>query len=202
MTSLAKPRPLALRGIRNRGPLRLALVLLSCLILMAGCSDDSADDPSFADGNGTATDDDGTATDIASLADTDQGGDADSIDVDQLDVGDCFNEPPEIAGLADGNVRTVEQIDCPQEHDSEVYYIGVLGEGVYPGDQAVEDLVVAACIDQFAAFVGASYETSNLEISYLYPGETSWEEQDRGFVCSVFDLNGNPLQGSMNNSGY
>lgn len=122
------------------------------------------------------------------------------VGLNTLTVGICYDDPAADAA-PETEVGSVNVLPCDQEHDSEVFHVGVLDAGDFPGDENVQADVVAACVERFAGFVGLAYEDSQLEISYFYPGQSAWDADDRSYICSVFDLAGEKLQGSMANTG-
>ena len=93
----------------------LGAVLL-VLALATSCSDDSTSDNSTRDEEGNIT----------------EGGD---VGVFALEVGDCFDQPP------DGNIEEVAGVPCDEPHDTEVYAKFDMEGGddaPYPGDAAVQ----------------------------------------------------------------
>lgn len=110
-------------------------------------------------------------------------------------VGDCVNLPdnPLIASL--------EAVPCADPHDAEVYALFDLADGGYPGENTVSDASIDGCLDRFEGFVGTPYEFSELDIYWLEPTEDSWNElDDREVVCTVVNLDGSKLTGSMGGS--
>jgi hypothetical protein len=104
------------------------------------------------------------------------------IDVFTLSVGDCMSDTG-----TEEEVYDVPVTPCDEPHDYEVYYDFSLPDGEY-----VEDDVYAAaedgCYNEFAAFVGLSYEESALDFSYFAPTQESWEQGDDRIVsCFVGD---------------
>jgi hypothetical protein len=110
-----------------------------------------------------------------------------------LEVGDCFDDPPSL-----GSVTSVDVIDCAEPHDNEVYFVGPYpGTGEFPGDEAIRDAAVDACLESFEDFVGIPYEVSRFDVFALWPSEESWEATDRDIVCAVYDVDGEKLTGSV-----
>lgn len=117
--------------------------------------------------------------------------------VENLEVGDCFDDPAET-----DDISFIQTVPCEEPHQNEVYATLTLTEfDTYPGRTAVDDAAVVMCLDVFEAYVGAPYETSSLDIAFLTPTEESWNEGDRGVTCALYDLNGQPLVGSVRGSG-
>jgi hypothetical protein len=124
--------------------------------------------------------------------------DGEEAGVFTIQVGDCLN------GHVEGEVSTVERIDCAEPHDSEAYASVLLDDGEYPGDDAVVEQADEACFDEFETFVGLSYDDSVLTFSYYYPTPESWDSGDREVVCLILDVNddGNTVksEGTLKNA--
>jgi hypothetical protein len=104
-------------------------------------------------------------------------------------VGDCLAE--DIDGLTR---TTVKLASCSKPHASEAYANFDLPRGDYPGDSKVDKLSQAGCTERFEEFVGADYDSSELDLLYLYPTEDSWDS-DRAVTCLVAD--GSSTTGSL-----
>jgi hypothetical protein len=113
-----------------------------------------------------------------------------------LEVGDCFNDPEDF-----GEVTDVKMVDCAVPHDNEVFAVFDLPDGDYPGSTGAETSADGGCIAEFAAFVGIDYDSTSLDVWYLYPTEDSWNNGDREVVCMLFDPTGTQLTGTAANSG-
>jgi hypothetical protein len=104
------------------------------------------------------------------------------IDVFTLSVGDCLSD----TGTAE-EVFDVPVVPCDEPHDYEVYHDFSLPDA----DWSEDDVYAGAeegCYNQFAAFVGLSYEESVLDFSYYAPTQESWEQGgDRIVSCFVGD---------------
>ncbi|GEK22507.1 septum formation family protein [Cellulomonas xylanilytica] len=108
-------------------------------------------------------------------------------DVFSLEVGDCLNE----TGTEEvTEVSSVPTVPCDQPHDSEAYAATDMPAGDYPGDQAVTDASDAYCYEQFATFVGLSYEESTLELASFFPTQESWAEGDHEIMCFIYSPDG------------
>ena len=56
----------------------------------------------------------------------------------------------------------------------------------------------ATCLSEFESYVGIAYEDSRLDLSYILPVRDGWErDDDREFICFLYDLNLEKLSGSM-----
>jgi hypothetical protein len=122
-----------------------------------------------------------------------KGGDLTSND---LRVGDCWD-------MKDPSADTVDNVaakPCGEVHEYEVFYIASMAEGAYPGEEAFTTYVDGACVPAFETYVGAAYDSSTLDISWLYPGSDGWAAGDRTIECSVYDPNDNELTASLRSS--
>jgi hypothetical protein len=127
---------------------------------------------------------------IAALATACQG------NVFSLSVGDCFNDPDDLAEVSD-----VEIVDCGGSHDNEVYASYEMSDGDFPGRTAVQNDAGENCVAEFDPYVGTDYLSSSLDISALTPTDQSWDQGDREVVCFLFDLNGAQLTTSTKGTG-
>ncbi|MDA0351783.1 MAG: septum formation family protein [Chloroflexi bacterium] len=113
-----------------------------------------------------------------------------------LKVGDCFENPG--TGVEVSNVTTT---DCGEPHGVEVYGLFDLPDGDFPGAAVVEDAAIEGCLSRFEPYVGRDFDSSALDISWLYPTPDSWDQGDQEIVCILRDFGGDPLTGSMKDSG-
>lgn len=158
-------------GISTKRGLGLTKMLTGLAILgvfAAACSDD---EPATRDEEGTVT----------------EQGEASAFDVG---VGDCLGE------TSTGVVQSVDLVPCDEPHEAEAYFAGDLPEGEFPGEEAILDYVEANCIPAFEDFVGADYQTSELDFSWLEPTAESWAEGDREVVCVIFEVSGESKTGT------
>lgn len=115
-----------------------------------------------------------------------------------LSVGDCFQVPLEV------DIVVVEVVPCDDSHDMEVFAVSELPgspDDPYPGVLAVDESAFTTCLGDFKPYVGADYETSQLDIFWLVPGSGSWEEGDRTVVCSLVRLDLQRSVGSARGRG-
>ena len=68
----------------------------------------------------------------------------------------------------------------------EMYFTGSMPEGGYPSDDAFNSGLEGNCIPAFDAYVGVSYQDSELEIFPLTPTEAGWNDGDRLVQCAVY----------------
>ena len=57
------------------------------------------------------------------------------------------------------------------EHVFQVFYVGAMGEGSYPTDDAFGTYVTRNCLPAFGAYIGKAYDDSDLAIYWLAPTE-------------------------------
>ena len=128
--------------------------------------------------------------------------DDESVDVYDLDVGDCVDVPDD-AGQTE--VERLDSFDCAEPHDAEVFVVDdvTIADDDYPGDAAITAFVEEACTGEaFDDFVGRSYRESELDVYYLFPIELMWEQaNDREYVCMAIAADSSPLTGSVEGSG-
>lgn len=127
---------------------------------------------------------------------------AGEVGVNALKLGDCFDNNPVDSETEVIDVLTVQAVPCSEPHDNEVYYLGALPETSYPGEDLVDELVLDQCLTVFEAFAGVSYEESRLDIGRIFPSEANWADEDRGYICLVYDVEMQKLEGSMRGRGY
>lgn len=119
--------------------------------------------------------------------------------VQDLSVGDCFDDPEEGVNTA---VLTVPTKACSEPHDNEVYALHSVKGSDWPGGGKLETIARDACYEAFEPYVDRSYEESQLDIGWLTPTEGSWEEEDdRSVTCFLYDMEFSKLTSSMKGSG-
>lgn len=115
---------------------------------------------------------------------------------DALEVGDCL---PLVVYGEDEMVSELPVVPCEQPHTDEVFFIYDVDGGEFPGDDALTETSWNGCYDAFQAYVGTSYEASELDFYNYQPTKGSWvREGDRTVQCILFsyeDVTGT-LQGS------
>jgi hypothetical protein len=111
-----------------------------------------------------------------------------STSVDNLSVGDCFDDP------GGNEIGSVDLITCTEPHEYEIYALVQLtgNAGVFPGDDSLFDELADVCFNRFASYVGQDYAASVYDFSGLTPLEESWENGDHEGICLVhrFDESG------------
>jgi hypothetical protein len=181
----------------RRGTVAGGLVALAVLLALGGCSSGDAEDAeaivqqddSTPDTEATTDDSVGTESTDAELP----------ISVFELEVGTCFDDPA-FAADESSTIGDTTAVQCFDPHDAEVFAVVAFtqtDEDDYPGEEAVQDYADDQCFDRFEDFVGIPYEESALDIATIWPTEDSWAEGDREAVCSVFHVENQKLEGTM-----
>ena len=101
-----------------------------------------------------------------------------------LRVGDCFDDKDPYAD----EIEDVKAVPCTTEHDFEVFYVGAMGEGSYPTDDAFGTYVTRNCLPAFGAYIGKAYDDSDLAIYWLGPTDDAWRSGDRTVQCAAYSL--------------
>ncbi len=124
-----------------------------------------------------------------------------TIDVFDLEVGDCFDVP-------DGDtVSDVDRVDCTAPHDEEMsarFFFTEPPGAPYPGDAAIDRISTRRCTGfRFRDYVGIPFADSELDAFGLTPSRESWEDTtdpDRLVQCVVAGADGAQLTGSVQGS--
>ncbi|MEG9227128.1 septum formation family protein [Aeromicrobium sp. Sec7.5] len=120
----------------------------------------------------------------------------DDASVFEIQVGDCYNFPDDSATSSE--VETLSAVPCADPHQAEAYHEVELEGDEFPGTPAVEEQADAECLAEFETFVGAAYDTSTLEFTYLAPTEASWDQLDDRLVsCLIVDPANPEVTGSL-----
>jgi hypothetical protein len=118
-----------------------------------------------------------------------------TVDVDNLQTGDCFLWSGEADEVAD-----VTAVGCREAHEAEVTGLFELPD---PSGAAYDETAVtnaarercAALLEQYTGGqVGAS---TGVFSSYIYPGEKGWQGGDRSVICLAEDGGSGRLTGSV-----
>lgn len=102
-----------------------------------------------------------------------------------LQVGNCFDDPPDVAGL----VSELLAIPCDQPHDNEVFFLvdyPSAADAPFPGNETLGLFADQQCAAAFEGFVGLPYHESPLVLTSFTPTEESWATGDREVVCYLF----------------
>jgi hypothetical protein len=92
------------------------------------------------------------------------------------------------------------EIDCAEEHYAEIYLIAEVDGEEFPGDEQMDQQASDMCLAEFAGYVGAEYNDSELDYLYFSPDAKTWEQGDRQVICAVGDPSGQ-ITGSVQGSG-
>jgi hypothetical protein len=112
-----------------------------------------------------------------------------------LDAGDCFQVPDDIA---QATISKVDTIDCTKPHEAEVFATGELDPGrdePYPDD---EQQLFARVDRQCAAVLGAHADlVDRFGVLPVVADERSWESYRGRYVCVAIPYGGGTTQGSL-----
>lgn len=116
-----------------------------------------------------------------------------------LKVGDCLQLPTA------SQATTITSAACTSSHEAEVSALVPTdpqdADAPFPGEQALSAQAETACVDSFEGYVGAPYLSSNLDVTWLTPTQSSWAEGDRTIVCLVHAMDAQTLTSSVKDSG-
>ena len=119
----------------------------------------------------------------ASRSDSGEIGRSGDLDATDLRVGDCFDfKDPEADEFDQVTARP-----CSEEHEFEVFYVGTMPAETYPTDDAFDSYVTSACEPAFATYVGKSFESSRLELTWVGPTNDLWNSGDHTVQCLLND---------------
>jgi Septum formation len=105
------------------------------------------------------------------------------LDVNDLRVGDCFDfKDPEAEEFDEVTARP-----CTEEHEYEMFFVGTMSAGTYPTDAGFDSYVSSACEPAFATYVGRSFESSRLELTWVAPTSDGWKSGDHAIQCLLND---------------
>ena len=113
-----------------------------------------------------------------------------------LAIGTCLLSPyTHITGDDREPLARLEAVPCADSHFEEVYVLGHIANGDYPGDEPLVAQVQATCVAEYPDYVGKDYASSAYSIDMFYPTEASWAADDRAFACLAYSDNG--IEGSV-----
>lgn len=113
---------------------------------------------------------------------------------DDLRSGQCVDLPSYVPQSQDW----LDVVACAIPHNAEVYEVGDLPDGPYPGDALVGDAVDQLCDEALVTFSGSA--NSRLDIYEILPTQDTWDSHDRSYVCVAVDDDHDDT-GSMANTG-
>lgn len=200
---------MSIDSTKLRVPALLAAVIAASLTL-TGCAMGGNDDepstkktkkPTEEPSNDTPVE---STEAIASPTPSDEFQNPETSSVFDIKVGDCLANQD---NLGDGSqVTDVPKVPCSQPHAYEVYYeYSVKDAATYPGEDVISGEAEAECTGSgFTSFIGHDWNSSQLNVTWLYPTEGSWGSGDRLVSCMVYetgaDTGGNPTTGSLKDS--
>jgi hypothetical protein len=171
----------------------LLLVLVGLSLPLAQRSDDVA---TVVDGEQDTTTSAAPTTTTTTEPTSTTGTDA-FVFLEELRLGDCFNES---AFGSEDVVGEIRRVDCASPHDAEVFAVVTLpGEpgGPYPGDDAIFQMGEQRCLDEFASYVGIDYLDSMWEFGFFVPTGETWRKfDDRLILCYLADPGFDKIEGS------
>jgi hypothetical protein len=122
---------------------------------------------------------------------------AEMVPFSDLEVGDCL---PLVEYGEDELVYELPVVPCEQPHTDEVFFIYDVEDGEFPGDDALTETSWNGCYEAFEAYVGTSYEASELDFYNYQPTKGTWiREKDRTVQCILFSYE--DVTGTLRDSG-
>lgn len=106
---------------------------------------------------------------------------AGNVDVTELRIGDCFSAGDEV------EIADVDGVPCDEPHQYEVFAVADHEGDVYPTEAEMDAIFESTCVAAFEPYVGADYATSSLYASMITPSESSWDDGDREYVCTLYE---------------
>ena len=126
------------------------------------------------------------------------------VNLHDLVAGDCFNR---YSWSNDERLIEIDtKVDCSGPHQSEIYLRTehpAQAGAPWPGDREMDAFATAECYGAFASFVGEIYELSELELGFLTPPRTNFEDEVarfRGVHCYVYLEDDTELVGTARGS--
>ncbi|WP_165962964.1 septum formation family protein [Occultella glacieicola] len=106
------------------------------------------------------------------------------------EVGACSN----LEDLS-GELTEIPTVDCGEAHDAQfVHSFDIDQDGDFPGDDAIATAAQEGCLSGFESFIGLSYEESTLELDWIAPNESTWDQaNDREVLCIAFLTDGSTV---------
>jgi hypothetical protein len=117
----------------------------------------------------------------------------DNQSADDLAVGTCFDVPTETT------ISTVTKRACTETHDAEVFHnVEYASDSdTYPISLSMDSFVTDTCGPIFEAYVGETFEDSDLTIGYFYPSFDGWDDGDRTVTCYARNVDETKLTQSV-----
>ncbi|GAA4419282.1 hypothetical protein GCM10023169_09790 [Georgenia halophila] len=118
------------------------------------------------------------------------------VPIGTMQVGQCALE-------VDPSVAVVTLLDCAEWHQAEVFGEVSLGEGEYPGDDAVASAASEQCTaagENIA--IPADVGTSALRVSTLTPDQAGWEHGTTSALCVLLHIEGRNMSGYVGTDSF
>ncbi|HET8643638.1 MAG TPA: septum formation family protein, partial [Pseudonocardiaceae bacterium] len=125
---------------------------------------------------------------------TRRAGEPGTVGFDQIRPGDCLDQLPDTS-----DIDQVPRVACEDPHDEEVYTIVDLGDGPWPGAEAVNARAAQLCSITAEPFLGVSAEATELVLRWYQPVEEVWNYGDNTVLCIAADPSGKTT-GSLRDS--
>ncbi len=137
-------------------------------------------------------------------ADAAAAGSRSDIFVNELQVGQCFDNPDEAGSSEAVEMLAVSLSVCDEPHDAEVYSVYELAgddDTAYLGDSFVFDQASDGCANRFDEAIGTPYAQSSLGVFVIYPSATTWGAGDRQVACVATAGDDSKLDSTVIDSG-
>lgn len=111
-----------------------------------------------------------------------------------LAIGSCFNDP------GSGEFNVVHTVSCDEPHDNEVFAVESLDTElglVYPGESAMQEFGLSACLENLGAYVGSGNQDSIIDVGIIAPVPESWADSDRVITCFLHRLDSRKMTESL-----
>ena len=119
-----------------------------------------------------------------------------TLTFESLRVGDCFD----VLNPDDPSLISLQGIPCSDEHVFEVFFVGDMPDGAFPGDEAIFTFANENCLPAFEEYVGVAFDQSAWFATPLGPGEADWENGIQRVTCQLHNDGATPVTGSARGS--
>ena len=125
----------------------------------------------------------------------------DTILLDDLQVGECFDDHLAIGSVAPADetleVTFVDRLPCDEPHRLELFdeFEVVADDETFGDVDALLELGFDGCVERFEPIIGRSYMESELDVT------TYVAEYDTTIQCAAVRMDGEPLTASVIGSG-
>ncbi|HEX9032524.1 MAG TPA: DUF4190 domain-containing protein [Streptosporangiaceae bacterium] len=107
------------------------------------------------------------------------------VSIFSLQVGDCFQNPPESKAIL--HLSDVTAVPCTTPHDAQVFAQFNATDANFPGTQALVREATRGCRSRISASLDKSKLTSTMSLHFLFPQAQSWADGRRALTCLVVD---------------